>query len=89
MNATIASPKWSRKVEINLPLNYIEKNVEVRFQLVSNDFVFQVLDHLEINHLRLLLEISKVSVIFIFPFWIYYDYVDVMKMTNLVSIIFR
>ena len=38
------------------------------------------------NHLRLLLEISKVSVLSLIPFWIYYDYADVMKMTNLVSV---
>ena len=38
------------------------------------------------NHLRLLLEISKVSVLSILPFWIYYDYVDVMKITSPVSI---
>ncbi|XP_028404480.1 solute carrier family 35 member E1-like [Dendronephthya gigantea] len=50
---------------------------------LQNIYSKKVLETLEMNHLRLLVEISKVSVITIIPFWIYYDYVHVMKLTNL------
>ena len=93
----IYQPKnLSAKVWPNIfrPRFTVHVHTSVRFQLESNYqitvvfklFYFQVLENLDMNHLRLLLEISKVSVIFILPFWIYYDYLDVMKMTSLVSI---